>query len=151
MRLEFGGSLSVAASPRRVWERLLDPKFVASCAPGVRDVERIDDAHYRVKTLLGVGSVQLRFAMNLELADLKPPSSARMIVKGTAPGSALHAESIVELSSADGGGTRLDWRVGSDVRGTIASTGARLLKGTARKLTEEFWSTFADRVAKSAK
>jgi carbon monoxide dehydrogenase subunit G len=32
------------------------------------------------------------------------------------------------------------------VRGTIASTGARLLKGTARKLTEQFWNAFGEKV-----
>lgn len=148
MRLEFAGSLSVAAPQQRAWDRLLDPGFVASCAPGVRGVERVDDTHYRVHAMLGVGSVQVRFAMDLELADLAPPASARMLVKGTAPGSVLNAESTVRLSPEGRGATRLDWSVGSDVRGTIASTGARLLKGTARKLTEDFWKTFAQRAAR---
>jgi carbon monoxide dehydrogenase subunit G len=35
------------------------------------------------------------------------------------------------------------------VRGTVASVGGRLLKGTAKKLTESFWEKFAERVAKT--
>jgi carbon monoxide dehydrogenase subunit G len=149
MRVELTGSFAVAAPVEQVWGRLMDPAFVASCAPGVESVEGIDDTHYRVKTLLGVGSVQLRFSMLLELADLVPPRSARMVVHGTATGSALKADSSVRLAVEDHH-TRVDWTVGSDVRGTIASTGARLLKGTARKLTEQFWKTFAHRVTKPA-
>jgi len=149
VRLEFDGSLAVNAPVRQVWDRLMDPGFVASCAPGVEGVETIDPTHYRVKTLLGVGSIRVRFAMDLELADLMPPESARMIVRGTATGSAVQAESTVRLAAAEQD-TRLDWTVSSEVRGTIASTGARLLKGTARKLTEQFWNTFAHRVAPPA-
>lgn len=146
MKLEFEGSLGVEAPIQQVWNRLMDAEFVASCAPGVEGVETIDPTHYRVKTLLGVGSVRIRFAMNLELADLSPPERARMVVSGTAPGSAVQADSTVRLSEGESQ-TRLDWSVNSEVRGTVASTGARLLKGTARKLTEQFWNTFAHRVS----
>ncbi len=148
MRVEFEGTLDVAAPIETVWERLLDPNFVASCAPGVERVDSIDATHYRVTAMLGAGSIQLRFAINLELADLVPPTSARMIVRGAAPGSALSAESSVALTPVEAGATALRWTVGADIRGTIASTGARMLKGTARKLTEKFWTTFADRVGR---
>jgi carbon monoxide dehydrogenase subunit G len=151
VRLEFSGTNAVAAPATRVWDRLMDPAFVASCAPGVEGVERIDETHYRVKTVLGVGSVQLRFAMNLELADLVPPSSARMVVKGAAPGSVVQGESTVRLTPDGADATRLDWTLGSDVRGAVASTGARVLKGTARKLTEQFWKTFARRAAQAGR
>jgi len=151
VRLEFNGTLAVAAPAARVWDRLLDPAFVAAAAPGVENVERVDDTHYKVIAALGVGSIKLRFVMELELADLVPPESARMLVKGTAPGSAMQAESTVRLTAEGAKATRLAWTVASDVRGTIASTGARLLKGTARKLTEQFWKNFAKRVAKSGK
>jgi carbon monoxide dehydrogenase subunit G len=148
LRVEFAGTQTVAAPITTVWERLLDADFVASCAPGVDKVEAIDDSHYKLIAMLGVGSVQLKFAVNIELADLAPPTSARMIVRGNAPGSALSAESGVKLSEDGPKSTSLAWTVGADIRGTVASTGARLLQGTARKLTEKFWTTFAKRAAK---
>ena len=145
MRVEFAGTQSVAAPIKTVWDRLLDADFVASCAPGVQKVEPIDDSHYKVTAMLGVGTIQLKFAINLELVDLKPPNSARMLVRGAAPGSALSAESSVLLAPEGAAATKLDWSVGADIRGTVASTGARLLQGTARKLTDKFWTTFAKR------
>jgi hypothetical protein len=45
-----------------------------------------------------------------------------------------------------GNGTRLNWSATSDVSGTVASVGARLLEGTARRLTEQFWTDFARRI-----
>jgi len=148
VRVDFTGTQAVAAPIKTVWERLLDANFVASCAPGVEKVEPLDDSHYKVTALLGVGSVQLRFAINLELADLVPPTSARMVVRGAAPGSALSAESSVRLAPDGASATTLDWTVGADIRGTVASTGARLLQGAAKKLTEKFWTTFAKRAPK---
>ena len=47
--------------------------------------------------------------------------------------------------------SRLKWSASSEVRGTVASVGARLLKGTAKKLTESFWDKFAARVGESSK
>jgi carbon monoxide dehydrogenase subunit G len=38
----------------------------------------------------------------------------------------------------------------SEVNGKVASVGARLLEGTARRLTEEFWTDFARRIGESA-
>jgi carbon monoxide dehydrogenase subunit G len=68
-----------------------------------------------------------------------------MLVRGATPGSALSAESSVSLAPEGDSATMLDWQVGADIRGTVASTGARLLQGTARNLTEKFWTTFAKR------
>lgn len=146
MRLEFEGTVHVSVPLQQVWDHLMSPRFVASCAPGVEGVEAFDPTHYRVTTLLGIGSVRVRFAMDLELADLVPPERGRMVVRGTATGSVVQAESTVRLTAEGPGATRLDWTVASEIRGTIASTGARLLKGTARKLTEQFWSAFGERV-----
>ena len=148
MRVEFAGTQTVAAPIKVVWERLMDADFVASCAPGVDKVEAVNDTHYKLIAMLGVGSIQLKFAVTIELADLVPPTSARMIVRGNAPGSALSAESGVNLSEEGPKSTSLAWTVGADIRGTVASTGARLLQGTAKKLTGKFWTTFAKRAAK---
>ncbi|HXV86424.1 MAG TPA: carbon monoxide dehydrogenase subunit G [Gemmatimonadales bacterium] len=148
MKLEFAGAPEIAAPQALVWQRLMDPAFVASCAPAVESVETLDHTHFRVMSGLGVGSIKLRFALDVELSDLDPPTSARMSVQGKAPGSALRATTTVRLEPLEGNRTLLRWTASSDVYGTIASVGARLLKGTAKKLTQEFWNKFALRVAR---
>lgn len=134
-----------------VWSRLLDHEVVAASAPGVESVEAIDAEHYRVVAGLGVGSMKLRFALQVELFDLEPPSKVRMSVRGDAPGSAMRAEAGASLVPIGPRSSRLDWTVRSDVHGTIASVGARVLQGTAGKLTRGFWKKFAKRTAAAAK
>ncbi len=147
MRLDFSGTPEIALPRDRVWTLLLDPDFVASAAPGVESVEKIDDTHFLVTAGFGVGAIKLRFKFDVELTHLDRPSSAIMNARGQAPGSNVHVETSVALHERAPDRTQLAWKADANVHGTVASVGARLLKGTARKLTEEFWQTFAERAS----
>jgi uncharacterized protein len=146
MKLEFSGAPEVHASREQVWARLMDPDFVARSGPGVESVETVDATHFRVVSGLGVGSVKVRFKLDVELSDIVEPERLRMAARGKAPGSAVDVISNVRLEDTGNGHTRLNWSAVSTLSGTVASVGGRLLEGTARKLTEEFWTDFARRV-----
>jgi uncharacterized protein len=147
MKLEFSGSPAIAAPRERVWERLMDPHFVAQSAPGVESVQAIDPTHFKVISGFGVGSIRVRFTMDVELYDIVNGRSAKMRVRGKAPGSAIDVVSNLQVDDAGSGNTQLKWSATSEVSGTVASVGARLMEGTARKLTEQFWTDFAQRVS----
>jgi carbon monoxide dehydrogenase subunit G len=147
MKLEFSGSPEIAAPRELVWRRLMDPHFVAKSAPGVESVEAIDPTHFKVVSGFGVGSIKLRFVMDVELFDVVPNKSASMRVRGKAPGSAVDVVSRLEIQDSAPDRVRLTWSATSEISGTVASVGARLMEGTARKLTEQFWTDFARRVS----
>jgi carbon monoxide dehydrogenase subunit G len=147
MKLEFKGSPAIAAPREKVWQRLMDPHFVAQSAPGVESVDVIDPTHFKVISGFGVGSIKVRFTMAVELLDIAPGKSARMLVRGKAPGSAIDVVSSLQIDDAGPGQSQLQWSATSEVSGTVASVGARLMEGTARKLTEQFWTDFAQRVS----
>jgi len=147
MKLEFSGSPAIAAPRERVWERLMDPHFVAQSAPGVESVEAVDPTHFKVISGFGIGSIRVRFTMDVELFDIDAGKSAKMRVRGKAPGSAIDVVSNLQVNDAGSGGTQLNWSATSEVSGTVANVGARLMEGTARKLTEQFWTDFAQRVS----
>lgn len=149
MKLEFAGAPEITAPREQVWERLMDPNFVAASAPGVESVEAVDPTHFKVVSGLGVGAVKVRFKLDVELSDVVPPERLRMAARGRAPGSAVDVVSNVRLDDAGNGRTRLSWSATSTISGTVASVGARLLEGTARRLTEEFWTDFARRIGDS--
>jgi len=150
MKLHFAGAPEIATTRAHVWRRLMDPNFVAQSAPGVESVETIDATHFKVISAFGVGAIKLRFALNVELAEVVEPDHATMRARGKAPGSNVDVTAKLRLEDAAPGRVRLNWAADSDVSGTVASVGARLLEGTARKLTEEFWTDFARRVQADA-
>ena len=146
MKLHFSGAPELAATRSQVWNRLLDPSYVARSAPGVESVESIDATHFRVVSAFGVGAVKVRFTLNVELIDVVEADRATMRARGRAPGSNVDMVASIRIEEAGPQRLRLDWTADTDVSGTVASVGARLLEGTARKLTEEFWTDFARRV-----
>ena len=147
MRLSFQGSPEVRADVATVWGRLLDPDFVASTAPAIESVTTEDPTHFKAVAALGVGALKLRFTLAIELFDLVERQSAKLRVRGKAPGSTLDATTSFRLEELGPKLVRLHWTADADVGGTVASVGARLLEGTARRLTEEFWQDFADQVS----
>jgi carbon monoxide dehydrogenase subunit G len=149
MRLEFSGAPEITGSRQKVWQKLMDPDFVAASAPGVESVERVDPTHFTVISGLGVGSVKVRFKLDVELFDIVDGERLKMRARGKAPGSAVDVVSALQVEDAGNEHTRLRWSATSDVSGTVASVGARLLEGAARRLTEDFWTDFAQRVSAS--
>ena len=147
MKLEFSGAPEIAASRERVWQRLIDPRFVARSAPGVESVEVIDPTHFKVISSFGVGLMSARLTMDGELFDLVPGASAKMRVRGRGLGSVVEVISSIAVQDTGSGKVRLKWSATSELSGTVTNVGAPLVEGIARKLTEQFWADFARRVA----
>jgi uncharacterized protein len=145
MKLEFSGAPEIGAARQKVWDHLMDPNFVAASAPGVESVVALDPTHFNVISGLGVGSVKVKFQLDVELSDIVEPERLKMAARGKAPGSVVDVVSSVRLEEAGNGRTRLEWSATSNLSGTVASLGARLLEGIARRLTVEFWTDFARR------
>jgi uncharacterized protein len=146
MKLEFSGAPEITAPREKVWQKLRDPNFVAASGPGVESVETVDPTHFKVTSALGVGAVKVKFKLDVELFDIVEGRELKMRARGKAPGSAVDVLSALRLEDAADGRIRLGWTATSEVSGTVASVGARLLEGTARRLTEQFWTDFARRV-----
>ena len=151
MHLDFSGEPMISAPRQAVWRRLLDPHAVAAAAPGVKSVEAIDDTHFKVVSGLGVGAIRLSFTLEIELSDLVEPESARMHARGKAPGSEVEVLTSIKLHERDEETTQLSWEATATISGTIASIGARMVEGAMRKLTDEFWDTFAQQASAAAR
>jgi carbon monoxide dehydrogenase subunit G len=150
MRLSFSGAPEVASPLAYVWPRIIDPHFVAQHGPGVESVEVVDPRHFKVITGFGVGSIKVRFGIDVELTEVHPPNYFTMIARGKAPGSAVEVTASMALEAIDPARTRLSWKADTEISGTVASIGARLMEGTARKLTEQFWVKFAASISAAA-
>ena len=147
VRLEFSGVAEIPAPRGLVWERLIDPRFVARSAPGVATVELIDSTHFRMTSGIGVGSFRAAMTLDGEMFDLVPGRSAKMLVRGRGPGSIILVGTSINLHEVGSGVVRLNWMAITELNGTIAKAGRRLIDGIARRLTQQFWDDFARRVA----
>ena len=154
--MEFSGSQIVAAPISKVWAFLLDVNNVAGCAPGFQSLEVLDEERWRAVVSVGVGAVKAKFTLDVTRPEMREPELMLMKGRGKAPGSAVDLSGEMHLNALDERQTRMDWKATVVVSGTIASVGARLLQGTAERLTGQFFDCLktkleaADTAASSA-
>jgi len=147
--MEFSGTQTIAAPIEKVWSFLMDVNNVAECAPGFQSLEVLGEEHWKAQVGVGIGAVKAKFTLDVTRPELHEPE--RMVVKGRgkAPGSAVELSGDMQLTNLDDGQTRMDWKAVVVVSGTIASVGARLLSGTAERLTTQFFDCLKKKLSAS--
>lgn len=134
--MKFEGRVEIEAPREAVYAFLTDPTKVGSCGPGVESVEMVDERHFTARAKVGVGFISARFVVHAEFAELEAPSRAVIKARGQAPGSAVDATATMTLTE-QGEVTVMDWQADVMISGTIASVGARLIEGTANKMSAQ--------------
>lgn len=137
--MHFEGQQAINAPIAAVWAFVLDPNKVAECAPGFKSMEILAPDHFKPTLAVGVGPVKATFTLDVTLADVQPTSHAAMRGRGSAAGSAVDMTAGVDLAVLSDTTTDMRWTADVNVSGTIASVGARLMEGTAHKLTAQFF------------
>ncbi len=137
--MEFSGSQTIAAPIEKVWAFLLDVNNVAGCAPGFQSLEVLGEEHWKAVVSVGVGPVKAKFTLDVTRPEMHEPELMIVKGRGKAPGSAVELSGSMDLKALDADQTTMDWKATVVVSGTIASVGARLMQGTAEKLTGQFF------------
>ncbi|MBV9231824.1 MAG: carbon monoxide dehydrogenase subunit G [Chloroflexi bacterium] len=137
--MEFSGTQTIAAPIDKVWAYLMDVNKVAVCAPGFQSLEELEPEHWKAVISVGVGPVKAKFTLDVTRPEMHEPDLMVVRGRGKAPGSAVELSGRMNLSTVDAEQTQMDWSANVIVSGTIASVGARLLSGTAEKLTGQFF------------
>ena len=133
--MQFSGTTEIRAPRERVWAFLIDPNKVGSCGPGVESIEVVDATHFKARAKVGIGFISARFNVSMELVELDAPARAVLKAHGQAPGTAADATATMVLTeSPDGSVTAMDWVADVIISGALASVGARMIEGTARKM-----------------
>jgi carbon monoxide dehydrogenase subunit G len=134
--MKFEGRVEIKAPRQAVYAFLTDPTKVGSCGPGVESIEVVDETHFTARAKVGVGFISAKFVVHGEFAELEAPSRAVIKARGQAPGSAVDATATMTLTE-QGDVTVMDWQADVMIAGTIASVGARLIEGTANKMSAQ--------------
>jgi len=150
--MDMSGEVRIAAPREAVWRALNDPEILRQCIPGCEEIEKLSDTEMTAKVTAKVGPVKARFGGKVTLSDLDPPNGYKISGEGQG-GAAGFAKggAVVRLASDEpGSGTVLHYEVNAAVGGKLAQIGSRLIDGTARKMADDFFTTFASLVTASA-
>ena len=149
--MDMNGSETINAPVDAVWKGLNDPEILRQCIPGCEALEKKSDTEMTATVVLKVGPVKARFEGAVQLSNLNPPHS--YTISGEGKGGMVgfaKGGADVSLSEQPDGTTLLTYSVKADVGGKIAQLGSRLIDSTAKKLAEQFFSTFTEKVSENA-
>jgi len=144
--MEMSGEQLIPAAQAAVWRGLNDAGMLKACIPGCESVERLSDTEYALAATAAIGPVKARFRGKLRLADLVPPDSYALYFDGQGGAAGFAKGSARVTLAAEGAGTRLRYAVSAQVGGKLAQIGSRLIDGAAKKLADEFFSAFKQKI-----
>jgi carbon monoxide dehydrogenase subunit G len=147
--MEMKGEQLVPAPQQKVWEALNDPQVLKACIPGCETIDRSAENEYMVAMVSRVGPVSAKFKGKLTLSDVRPPDSYSLSFEGQGgPAGFAKGGASVRLSP-EGSSTRLSYDVKANVGGKLAQIGSRLIDAAAKKVADDFFRNFNERLSAS--
>jgi len=90
--------------------------------------------------------VKAKFAGKLLLADLNPPNSYTLSFEGSGGAAGFGKGGAQVALAPEGAGTKLSYKANAQVGGKLAQVGSRLIDGVARKMADEFFNRFNEKL-----
>ena len=145
--MELKGSHRIPAPREAVWQKLNDANTLRECIPGCHELEGNTEDGFAATVRVAIGPVKAKFSGEVTISDLNPPESYRINGqgKGGVAGFASGGASV-RLSEVEGE-TVLNYEVEAKVGGKLAQMGSRLINSSAAKLSDQFFSNFAQQFA----
>ena len=145
--MEMKGEQLIPAPQKAVWAALNDPAMLKACVPGCESITLVTENIYEVLMVARVGPVAAKFKGKLSLSFVNPPDSYSLSFEGQG-GAAGFAKGGAQVSlAAEGDQTRLSYDVKANVGGKLAQIGSRLVDAAARKVADDFFKSFNQKVA----
>jgi carbon monoxide dehydrogenase subunit G len=149
--MEMKGEQLIQASQQDTWSALNDPQVLKACVPGCEAIDLIAANEYMVLMTARVGPVSAKFKGKLTLSDIQPPSSYSIAFEGQGgPAGFAKGGASVRLS-AEKNATRLSYDVTANVGGKLAQIGSRLVDGAAKKVADDFFRAFNEKLSAGRK
>lgn len=148
--MDITGEYRIAAPRETVWRAVLDPDVLKACIPGCKELEQTGEGAYAAKVQIKVGPVSATFAGTVELLDRDPPSTCRIVGQGNGGIAGFAKGEATVTLLEDGAETVLTYVAEAQIGGKLAALGSRLIQATAKKLSDQFFSSFAAMVSSGA-
>jgi carbon monoxide dehydrogenase subunit G len=137
MRLE--GRYLFEARPETVWKTIIDPNVIAKCIPGLEKFVPVGENRYEAVIKAGVGAIKGTFTGNVLITAQLPPRQYKLIVEGKSTIGFAKGEGIVTLEAQPDGTTLVVCSGDTQLGGTIAVVGQRVIGATAQMLLDQFF------------
>ena len=140
--MDINGEQRIPAPQQTVWDALNDPEVLKACITGCESVEKVADNQFTARVTMAVGPVKAKFTGDVTLSDIDPPNGYTITGKGSGGAAGFGKGSAQVALTPDGDGTLLRYTAQASVGGKLAQIGQRLVDSAARKMADEFFTSF---------
>tara|TARA_B100000427_G_scaffold241572_1_gene204516 strand:+ start:186 stop:758 length:573 start_codon:yes stop_codon:yes gene_type:complete len=147
--MKLSGSYQIKLEKQKVWEALNNPEILQKTIPGCEEFIKKSETEFTATATNKIGPFNASFTGDIELKDLNPPHSYKIIGSGNSPVGFANGEAQVTLEDNDEG-TKLTYEVEANVGGKIAQVGSRLIDMTAKKMADIFFGKFSELISKDS-
>jgi carbon monoxide dehydrogenase subunit G len=144
--MDMTGEYRIPAPRDTVWQALNDPNVLRASIPGCEELNQVSDHELTAKVTAKIGPVKQKFNGDVFLENVNPPHSYTL--RGEGKGTAGFAKGSADVQlEEEGGETVLRYQAHADIGGKLAQLGSRLVKGSAEKMADDFFSNFVAQVS----
>ena len=144
--MKLSGSYQINLEKQKVWEALNNPEILKKSIPGCEEFVKKSETEFSATATNKIGPFNATFTGDIELKDLNPPNSYKIIGSGNSPVGFANGEASVILEDFEDG-TNLKYSVEANVGGKIAQVGSRLIDMTAKKMADIFFGKFSELIS----
>ena len=132
-----------------IWGAINNPEILAEILPNCESLEPISEHQFTAHIKVKIGPISSYFKSTLELFDLKEPDGYKFRVQGSGKKGSMNGQGEIKLLS-NGSGTGFTFIAEGNVTGLIARVGQRLIEAAGKKLMDQGFENFKNRVMGSA-
>lgn len=148
--VELQGEQVIGATRARVWAALNDPTVLMQCIPGCEALDRISETESHARMLAKVGPVRARFNGRILMSDIVAPEGCTLSFEGSGGTAGIAKGSSTIKLLEHGELTRLVYSVQASVGGKLGQIGGRLIDASAKKMADDFFRAFNEKLSPSA-
>ena len=140
MKLDIGGEETFEVPIEALWSALNDPAVLQKCIPGCKDMIPEGGDRFKLILNLKVASVGGSFEGEISLSEKTPPAQCNVAVSGSGTlgqGSGSATFSLEQQPAA----TLMRYSGEGEIGGLVAGVGQRILKGVAKHLIKQFFTS----------
>ena len=139
------------ASQEDTWNFITSPELVAACITGCEGAEQTGPGKYKAAIKTKVGPIKIRFNVNIETSEERPPEYAEYLTTGEEGGRAsrMKARSALSIISLDAETTEVTYRSEITMMGRLGKFGSGMMQKVADSMGDEFVAALRSRIETS--
>ena len=128
-----------------VWGAINDPEILAEILPNCESLEPISEHQFTAHINVKIGPISSKFESTLEMFDLKEPDGYKFRVQGNGKKGSMNGQGEIKLFP-NGSCTGFTFIAKGNITGIIARVGQRLIEATGKRLMDQGFENFKNRV-----